>query len=273
MKSKFFFNSFVIMLISFIPITAAPKKKLYISKINFMQGVPLSIKTSLVNRLKLNFLEKLGDKYQIVSDSDVNLMNQKVAQMQKQGCSEEVCMKQIAEAIDADEMVYGDVFLDGDKIKFSLTNILRDSKTLSMSTKSIVEISFPESQYDFYVKEATYKLIDPKYKNEQTNSDSSEAIITSDWFGLNKLYWDLSSSDKEMNWYDAVKYCQGKGMRLPTKSELETHRKSLNGTLYHWTSTSDDSNQSKAYRVGFDTGNVSLDAKNNYYINYARCVR
>jgi hypothetical protein len=129
-----------------------------------MQGVPAGIKSSIINRIKLNVLEKYEDKYQIVSDSDVALMNQKAAQLQKQGCSDEVCMKQIAEAIDADEIIYGDVSLEEGKIKFSLTNILRDKNTLQMSTKSIVEVKFSEADYDHYAKEATIKLLEPKYQ-------------------------------------------------------------------------------------------------------------
>ncbi len=146
------------------PLYANAKKKLYLSKINVQQGVPSGIKSSIINRIKLNVLEKYEDKYQIVSDSDVALMNQKAAQLQKQGCSDEVCMKQIAEAIDADEIIYGDVTLEEGKIKFSLTNILRDKNTLQMSTKSIVEVKFFEADYDHYAKEATIKLLEPKYQ-------------------------------------------------------------------------------------------------------------
>ena len=148
----------------FNPLSANSKKKLYLSKVNVLQGVPSGIKSSIINRIKLNVLEKYEDKYQIVSDSDVALMNQKAAQLQKQGCSDEVCMKQIAEAIDADEIIYGDVTLEDGKIKISLTNILRDKNTLQMSTKSVVEVKFYESDYDHYAREATIKLLEPKYQ-------------------------------------------------------------------------------------------------------------
>jgi len=148
----------------FNPLSANSKKKLYLSKVNVLQGVPAGIKSSIINRIKLNVLEKYEDKYQIVSDSDVALMNQKAAQLQKQGCSDEVCMKQIAEAIDADEIIYGDVSFEEGKIKISLTNILRDKNTLQMSTKSVVEVKFYESDYDHYAKEATIKLLEPKYQ-------------------------------------------------------------------------------------------------------------
>jgi hypothetical protein len=112
--------SLLLILFFLNPLFANAKKKLYLSKINVIQSVPSNIKTSIINRIKLNVLEKYEDKYQIVSDSDVALMNQKAAQLQKQGCSDEVCMKQIAEAIDADEIIYGDVSLEEGKIKFIL---------------------------------------------------------------------------------------------------------------------------------------------------------
>ena len=163
MKNKSLVSLFLILFF-LNPLFANTKKKLYLSKINVTQSVPGNIKTSIINRIKLNVLEKYEDKYQIVSDSDVALMNQKAAQLQKQGCSDEVCMKQIAEAIDADEIIYGDVSLEEGKIKFSLTNILRDKNTLQMSTKSIVEVKFSESDYDHYAKEATIKLLEPKYQ-------------------------------------------------------------------------------------------------------------
>ena len=156
--------SLLLIIVQLSPLYANSKKKLYLSKVNVLQGVPAGIKSSIINRIKLNVLEKYEDKYQIVSDSDVALMNQKAAQLQKQGCSDEVCMKQIAEAIDADEIIYGDVTLEEGKIKFSLTNILRDKNTLQMSTKSVVEVKFYESDYDHYAKEATIKLLEPKYQ-------------------------------------------------------------------------------------------------------------
>ncbi len=154
----------LLIIVQLSPLHANAKKKLYLSKVNVVQGVPAGIKNSIINRIKLNVLEKYEDKYQIVSDSDVALMNQKAAQLQKQGCDDQVCMKQIAEAIDADEIIYGDVSQEEGKIKFSLTNILRDKNTLQMSTKSIVEVKFSEADYDHYAREATIKLLEPKYQ-------------------------------------------------------------------------------------------------------------
>ncbi len=153
---------YILMVLTVHPVLGSVKQKLYISKVNFLQGVPESIKNSLINRIKLNVLERYGDKFQIVSDADVALMNQKAAQLQLQGCSDEVCMKQIAQAIDADEIIYGDVMPEGGKLKLFLNSILRDRNTLQMLAKSVVEIKFMEDEYDHYIKEATIKLIEPK---------------------------------------------------------------------------------------------------------------
>jgi hypothetical protein len=140
------------------------KKKLYISKINFGTSVPESIRNSLTNRIKLIIIQRFGNKYRVISDKDVALMNMKAAQLMKQGCDETTCMTQIADAIDADEIIYGDVFGDKDSIAISLTNINRDKQNFTLTSKSVVDLSFTEKQYEVYIKEITYKLIDPKYK-------------------------------------------------------------------------------------------------------------
>jgi len=204
-KRIYQFILLILFAISLDSQSSGGKKKLYLSKINVMAGVPDVIRNSIVNRIKLNVIEKFGDKYYIVSDSDVALMNQKAAQLQMQGCSDEVCMKQIADAIDADEIVYGDVLKEGEKIKFQFTNINRDKNTFSMTTKSIAEIAFFESQYDHFVREATFKLIDPKYKinlNVEIKSDDTISVKTINLGkvdGLDLSVLDFKSDDSSVS--------------------------------------------------------------------------
>jgi formylglycine-generating enzyme required for sulfatase activity len=204
-KRIYQFILLILFAISLDSQSSGGKKKLYLSKINVMAGVPDVIRNSIVNRVKLNVIEKFGDKYYIVSDSDVALMNQKAAQLQMQGCSDEVCMKQIADAIDADEIVYGDVLKEGEKIKFQFTNINRDKNTFSMTTKSIAEIAFFESQYDHFVREATFKLIDPKYKinlNVEIKSDDTISVKTINLGkvdGLDLSVLDFKSDDSSVS--------------------------------------------------------------------------
>lgn len=137
--------------------------KLYISYVNFHKSIPESIKQTVKSRIKLNVLEKTG-AYMVVDDNDIAVMNKKAAQLMKQGCDEKICMQQIAEAINADEIIYGDIYSDGDRLKFVFSNIIRDNASLNFSTKSVVEENFFETHYEHFIKEITLKLIDPKYK-------------------------------------------------------------------------------------------------------------
>jgi hypothetical protein len=159
------------------------QKKLYISKINFSSSVPESIRSSLGNRIKLITIQRFGSKYRVVSDKDIALMNQKAAQLMKQGCDESVCMTQIADAIDADEIIYGDVFYENGSIVLSLTNLNRDKENFTLTSKSVVDLSFQEKQYEIYIKEITYKLLDPKYKMELNVIDYTDTD--------KKIRWDL----------------------------------------------------------------------------------
>jgi len=159
------------------------QKKLYISKINFSSSVPETIRSSLGNRIKLIVIQRFGSKYRVVSDKDIALMNQKAAQLMKQGCDESTCMTQIADAIDADEIIYGDVFFENGSIVLSLTNLDRDKENFTLTSKSVVDLSFQEKQYDVYIKEITYKLLDPKYKMNLNVIDYADTD--------KKVRWDL----------------------------------------------------------------------------------
>ncbi len=159
------------------------QKKLYISKINFGTNVPERLQTSLVNRIKLVTIQRFGSRYRVISDKDIALMNQKAAQLMKQGCDETACMTQIADAIDADEIIYGDVFEDNGTIILSLTNLNRDKENFTLSSKSVVDLTFTEKQFDVYIKEVTYKLLDPKYKMNLNVVDYTDQD--------KKVRWDL----------------------------------------------------------------------------------
>jgi hypothetical protein len=56
------------------------------------------------NKVKMAILEKYAKAYYIVSDEDVLIMYKKAAELQKT-CDAETCLRQIAEAIDADEVL------------------------------------------------------------------------------------------------------------------------------------------------------------------------
>lgn len=146
------------------------KKLLYISWLNFSQGIPGGIKNSLYNQIKLNLLERYGDKYEILShgdyDSDYRIayFNRIIDKWRLQGYSDEQCRIQIVDAINPEEVIYGAVLYESGKVILSLKNFFLDKKTLEIKPKSSVEINFTENEYDHYIIEATIKLIEPAYQ-------------------------------------------------------------------------------------------------------------
>ncbi len=76
-------------------------------------------------------LEKHAKSYYIVSDENVLIMYKKVAELQRT-CDAETCLRQIAEAIDADEVVYGNLYSKNGMLTLSLNNLQRDRKTLKL---------------------------------------------------------------------------------------------------------------------------------------------
>ena len=177
------------------------RTKLYISYVNFHKTIPENIKQTIKSRIKLNVLEKTGT-YMVVDDNDIAVMNKKAAQLMKQGCDETICMQQIAEAINADEIIYGDIYSDGDGFKFVFSNIIRDNISLNFSTKSVVEENFLETHYEHFIKEITLKLIDPKYKinrNPEIDYDDKINLVSISTGKMEGLDIDILKFDSKDN--------------------------------------------------------------------------
>jgi hypothetical protein len=169
---------FLLFLTLSISLLADPeKKKLYVSKITATKEVSESIQKSVVNKIKMAILEKHAKLYYIVSDEDVLIMYKKAAELQRT-CDAEICLRQIAEAIDADEVVYGNLYSKNGMLTLSLNNLQRDKKTLKMGSKSVVEESFPESQFDHFAREIASKAMDPSYKINKTPDFNMNIQIT-----------------------------------------------------------------------------------------------
>jgi hypothetical protein len=177
MKMKFLLLLLACLFSQGILFAEAEKKKLYVSKITATKDVSDSIQKSVGNKVKMAILEKYAKSYYIVSDEDVLIMYKKAAELQKT-CDAETCLRQIAEAIDADEVIYGNLYTKGGLISLSLNNLQRDKKTLKMGSKSVVDESFPESQFDHFVKEIASKAMDPSYKINKTPDFNMDIQIT-----------------------------------------------------------------------------------------------
>lgn len=140
---------------------AAKKKKLYISSIK-ANGVPKQLADRVKERIRLSIFEDFGSQYQVLDDEAIKVMYKQAESILASGCDDTSCISQIADGINAEEIVYGDVTKDGEKIALSATSLER--KGVSLGTKSIVKISFFESQMNHFISETSKKLIIPKYK-------------------------------------------------------------------------------------------------------------
>jgi hypothetical protein len=124
--------------------------------------------------------------------------------------------------------------------------------------------------------------------------DSSTGVVTDNTTGLQ---WQDDTNATSQTWEGAITYCEGlpldgSGWRLPNINELTSivndgrgdpaiyntfKYTDSNATDYYWTSTTNDANQSEAWRVRFVTGDhfygnktVSEDVNVS---NKVRCVR
>ena len=141
----------------------AKKKKLYISSIN-ADGVPGGIAKRVREGLTLTIFEKYGSRYQVLDDDAIRVMYMQAEKILASGCNDKSCIIQIADGINADEIVYGEVRRQGGKIKMVLTNLVRNPMTLSLGTKSKVNVNCIESELDHFASEAAKKLMNPGYR-------------------------------------------------------------------------------------------------------------
>ncbi len=141
----------------------AKKLKLFINDIAAESGVSQAMAAKAKDFLSLSIFENFKSDYQIITDEDIKMMYKKAADLQASGCDAQTCVLQIAEAINADEIIYGTMKRDEGKIRLIIQNLKRDAKSLSIDKKSQVSEHFYESQLEWYSKEIAKKLIDPEY--------------------------------------------------------------------------------------------------------------
>ncbi|HSV97789.1 MAG TPA: formylglycine-generating enzyme family protein [Spirochaetota bacterium] len=137
-------------------------KKLYISSIT-ADGVSAALAKKARERLEFSLYEHFGKEYRVLTDEDVKVMFKKAAEIMATGCGAESCQQQMADAVDSDEIIYGELSAEGAALKLSARTLLRDRKTLSVTKKSMVVLSFSEKDMDHYCGEAARKLVNPAY--------------------------------------------------------------------------------------------------------------
>ncbi|EMO54872.1 hypothetical protein [Leptospira noguchii] len=137
--------------------------KIYIHKLsmegNLNSGLENRFRNGIINSILRNF----EGKYTIVDDDSLSILLKQVETLQKMDCSDEICMKQIADAIDANEVISGTISSQNGLVYVSLRNQIRDSKNLNYSIKSTFQMEFPEFLLDYYAGESGKKLLDLQY--------------------------------------------------------------------------------------------------------------
>lgn len=136
-------------------------KKLYIANIK-AKNVPITLADRLRNGIMLGILEEYAGKYRVIDDEAIRVMYSQAASIMASGGVDDSCVIQIADGINADEIVYGDISRNGIKVEINIKCIERKGETVS--TKSMVKISFYESQLDYVASETSKKIVDPAYK-------------------------------------------------------------------------------------------------------------
>lgn len=126
---------------------------------NLNSGLENRFRNGIINSILRNF----EGKYTIVDDDSLSILLKQVETLQKMDCSDEICMKQIADAIDANEVISGTISSQNGLVYVSLRNQIRDSKNLNYSIKSTFQMEFPEFLLDYYAGESGKKLLDLQY--------------------------------------------------------------------------------------------------------------
>ena len=140
----------------------ASLKKLYISSIT-ADGVSATLAKKARERLEFALYEHFGKEYRVLTDEDVKVMFKKAEEIMGTGCSAESCQQQMADAVDADEIIYGELTGDGTGLSLAARTLLRDRTTLTVTKKSMVIVSFAERDLEHYCAEAAMKLVNPAY--------------------------------------------------------------------------------------------------------------
>ena len=265
--------------------TPNEKNRIYIANLSIDPDVPETIRESVVTKLKSHSVERFSADYNIISQSDLDLLLKQVEIFQRQGKDTKEILSEISDARDADEMIHGKVFKDNGQIKLLLNNLKRDPKTKDFYTKSIVDISFFENDFDFYIKEAAIKILNPRYriktgetknyyKKESYSKQDTNQFTETKIISVGPVNW--GNFEGLMKWEDAVDLCESKGMRLPTPEELRDMAHLKNHILREpccvfWTSKSNSKDTDYAYYIDIN------DGYGNYYHKdidvRVRCVK
>ena len=97
----------LLMVFASVPGVYANKLKLFINNLEAGEGISEVIANKTRDYFSLTIFENFNKVYQVVTDDDIKIMYKKAEDLQAAGCDDQACVLQIADAINADEIIYG----------------------------------------------------------------------------------------------------------------------------------------------------------------------
>jgi hypothetical protein len=239
------------------------KKAVLFSKIVFYSKEKSNLNELFLDKMKQVILEKFSHDYTVLTESDLEHLIDQAEEIQKHGKDATKILSQISDARESDEFVTGKIFYENQRIRILLNNISNNKVSGILSTKSIVDVAFYESDLEHYISESAIKILYPKYtiltsdqkknfvKSEFNQKKSAEPVQISD------LIWgDFEGLQK---WEQASALCLQKGMRLPTPDELRKmslakHRSLIEPCCVYWTSLENRVDEDYAFYLDINDG-------------------
>jgi formylglycine-generating enzyme required for sulfatase activity len=147
------------------------QKKLFIKTLTG-EGVNKQLLERIRGKILSTIMDLSGDEYNILDDDTVIAMYDQAKKIMASGCNDESCISQIAEGINADVIIHGEVSVEGSNITISIKRVDRNKKTLELGITSRVSETFKESQTEWFAEEAAKQLMNPKYKIDKSKAPS-----------------------------------------------------------------------------------------------------
>jgi|GEM_PF-2115469 len=146
--------------------TFVQKKRIYITDFEKKGAVNDETAARVRDIIKITILEKYGEEYRIIADDDIRIMFKRAESLQAAGCYDESCNLDIAQVMNAQEIIYGNVSVNSGKITVKAYNLEpgTDEKRKGAGIKSMVSVSFTEKETEWMIREIALKLVDPKYR-------------------------------------------------------------------------------------------------------------
>lgn len=129
-------------------------------------------------------LIKSGEFTVIDEDAYSNLL-ENLKKHQLLGCDETKCIQEIANAVETDETLTGELSSYGNSYLLQLKSTFRDDKTFILSSKFLLQSRFTLSNRSFFVKELVKYIKDPSYRIQ--NFDKSK----NNYYNLKEYFIEL----------------------------------------------------------------------------------